>query len=115
MRSLWVYAYVVVPPQPSGRLGTIRALLRDEHASARSDDRTWSGRLVLERHATHILIVSDTVERNRPVNGRLEGELGRLEATFSLTEPLAVANQVAGDRWVADYSGNGHGPNGHGP
>lgn len=107
MRSLWAYAYVIVPPQPSGRLGTIRALLRDEHTAARSETRTWSGRLVLERRATHILVVSDTAERNRLINQQLEGELDRLEATFSLTEALPVADQVVGDKRVADYSGNG--------
>jgi hypothetical protein len=113
MRSLWAYAYVIVPPQPSGRLGTIRALLRDEGAAARSGERTWAGRLVLERYASHILIVSDTTQRNRSINQQLEGELDRLEATFSLTEPLAVADHLEGDRWVANYSGNGHAGNGH--
>jgi len=109
VRSLWVYAYVIVPPQPSGRLGAIRALLRGGGAAARNEQRTWSGRLVLERHATHILIVSDAIERDQPVSERLEEELARLEAGFTVTEPLAVTDQVAGDKWVANYSGNGHG------
>ena len=107
MRSFWVYAYVVVPPQPSGRLGAIRALLKDEQVAARSDARTWSGRVVLERHATHILIVSDKAGQDAPINGRIEGELKRLEATFSVTKPLAVPDQGEGDQWVANYSGNG--------
>jgi hypothetical protein len=55
VRIFWVYAYQIVPPQPSRRLGTIRTLLKDETASARGDARTWSGRLVLERRATKLL------------------------------------------------------------
>lgn len=43
MQMLWAYAYQIVPPQPSNRLGTIRALLRDEAAAARGGARTWSG------------------------------------------------------------------------
>src|SRR5256885_7819566 len=59
MKSLWAYAYRIVPPQPSQRLGTIRTLLKDEALAAHGSARTWSGRLVLEAEATHILIVSD--------------------------------------------------------
>ena len=107
MQGLWAYAYRIVPPQPSRRLGPIRRLLKDENASARGGARTWSGRLVLERVATHILIVSDAPGRTHSINRLLEAELERLEATFSVTEPLAVADHVAGAQWVADYDGNG--------
>ena len=112
MNRLWAYAYQIVPPQPSRRLGTIRTLLKDETAAARGGARTWSGRLVLERHATHILIVSDARARNHPINRQLEAELERLEADFSVTEPLAVAGRAAGVEWLALYGGNGHGGNG---
>jgi len=108
VRSLWAYAYQIVPPQPSSRLGTIRTLLRDETAAAQAEARTWSGRLVLERGATHILIVSDTPGRHHSINRRLEGELERLEATFSVTGPLVVAPDVEGVKGLATYSGNGH-------
>ncbi len=107
MRSLWVYAYEIVPPQPSRRLGAIRALLKDATAAARGGARTWSGRLVQERAATHILIVSDVRGRNRPINRRLEAELERLDAAFSVTLPLAVAGHAAGAKWLATYRGNG--------
>ena len=90
MRVLWVYAYQIVPPQPSGRLGTIRMLLDEETTAARDAARTWSGRIVLERRATHILIVSDGPGRQDTINRRLEAELSRLDARFSVTEPLAV-------------------------
>jgi len=85
----WAYSYQIVPPQPSRRLGTIRTLLRDETAATPRGARTWSGRLVLERRATHILIVSDGPGRSSPINRRLEAELARLDATYSVTEPLA--------------------------
>ncbi len=92
---LWAYAYQIVPPQPSGRLGPIRALLRNATAAARGGARTWSGRLVLERRATHILIVSDAHGRNHPINRQLESELEGLAAAFSVTAPLAVRGGVA--------------------
>jgi len=75
---------------PSGRLGTIRVLLDEETTAARDAARTWSGRIVLERRATHILIVSDGPGRQDTINRRLEAELSRLDARFSVTEPLAV-------------------------
>jgi len=87
----WAYAYQMVPPQPSSRLGTIRTLLHDETVVAHGGARTWAGRLVLGRHTTHILIVSDAPGRSGPINRRLEAELERLEAEFSVTEPLALA------------------------
>jgi len=107
LRSLWAYAYRIVPPQPSRRLGPIRSLLKDETAAARGSVRTWSGRLVLERRATHILIVSDTSGRNHSINRLLEAELERLEAAFTVTEPLVVAGHAAGVEWLATYDGNG--------
>jgi len=110
VKSLWAYAYQIVPPQPSGRLGTIRRLLREGTAAARSGARTWSGRLVLEREATHILIVSDdALGRDHPINRSLEAELERLQTTFFVTEPLVVVDRAAGVKWLADYDGNGHG------
>jgi hypothetical protein len=108
VKSLWAYAYQIVPPQPSRRLGTIRTLLKDEAAAARGGARAWSGRLVLERDATHILIVSDDARgRDHAINRRLEAELERLNATFSVTEPLAVAGHAEGVEWLASYGGNG--------
>ncbi len=107
MRSLWAYAYEIVPPQPSRRLGAIRTLLKDETAAARGGARAWSGRLVLGRRATHILIVSGLRGRNYSINRRLEAELQRLDAAFSVTEPLAVTGRAAGAKWLATYDGNG--------
>ena len=108
MRNLWAYAYEIVPPQPFTRLGAIRAILEDAGAAARAGARTWAGRLVLEQGATHILIVSDAPGRNLSIDHRLEAELARLDARFSVTGPLPVAGPVEGVAGVATYDGNGH-------
>jgi hypothetical protein len=108
VKILWAYAYQIVPPQPSRGLGPIRALLKDETDAAHGGPRTWSGRLVLERRATHILIVSEDVGRNHDINRALEDELGRLNAVYTVTEPLSVADDAAGVKWMASFNGNGH-------
>ena len=108
MNSLWAYAYQIVPPQPARRLGTIRTLLKEEILAAHGGGRTWSGRLVLEPDATHILIVSDDARgRDHPINRRIEAELARLDAAFFVTEPLAVAGRAEGVEWLNRYGGNG--------
>jgi len=106
VRSLWAYAYRIVPPQPSRRLGRIRTLLKEETAAARGAARTWSGTLVLERGATHILIVSDAPERYS-IDRCLEAEIARLGAACSVTEPLAVAGHADEGESLATYEGNG--------
>jgi len=107
MKALWAYAYRIVPPQPSQRLGTIRTLLKDEALAAQGSGRTWSGRLVLEAEVTHILIVSDAPERNPSIDRRLEAEIERLDAAFSVTEPLEVAGYAEGVESLVTYEGNG--------
>jgi len=109
VKDLWAYAYRVVPPQSSQRLGTIRTLLKEETGAAQGSARTWSGRLVLEPDATHILIVSDDIRgRDHPINRRLEAELHRLDAAYTVSEPLAGAGHAEGVEWLATYGGNGH-------
>ena len=87
---LWVYAYEIVPPQPSKRLDRIRALLEGENMAALHGASIWAGRLVLEKKITHILITSDTPGRDRDINGQLDTELERLKAVFSVTEPVEI-------------------------
>ena len=105
---LWVYAYQIVPPQPSKRLDRIRALLEGENLAAISGSGAWAGRLILEQRITHILIVSDTPVRNRDINCQLEAELERLNANFSVTEPLAVPG-AAPDPTVEHATSGGNG------
>jgi hypothetical protein len=104
VRILWVYAYQIVPPQPSSRLGAIRTLLEEETAAARGGARMWAGRLVFERRATHILIVSDDPGHDDSINRRMEAELDRIDAAYSITESLAVAGHAEG---LVTSDGNG--------
>jgi hypothetical protein len=105
---LWVYAYEIVPPEPSKRLDTIRALLEGENLSALGGPGAWAGRLILEHKVVHILIVTDTPVRNREINWKLEAELDRLHATFSVTKPLAVHNARELLEEHPTANGNGH-------
>ena len=92
--ALWAYAYLIVPPQPRSRLERIGAIIDGENLSAEGEARIWTGRLVLERRITHILVVSDSPEQSRAVNRHLEAELTRIGADFSLTTPM----EIPGDR-----------------
>jgi hypothetical protein len=90
-KTMWAYAYRVVPPQAEDRLRTIRTLLDQEHSDAKRRARTWVGRFVLDEQVTHILIVSDSRDQDREVNRRLGDALNELQAEFLLTAPMAVA------------------------
>jgi hypothetical protein len=79
-----------VPPQPKRRLDRIRALLDHEHTAARKDARSWAGRLVLERRATRILIVSDSPDQERAVDHAVVGEVRRLQATLMRTASIEI-------------------------
>ena len=89
-KTLWTYAYHIVPPQTECRLRTITALLDDEHADAQRGTRTWVGRVVFGLRITHILILSDGPGQARDINDRLEAELGELKMGFSISAPMAV-------------------------
>lgn len=93
--TLWAYAYQIVPPQPAHRLRALAALLDRERRHPQLDARTWQGRIVLEPHATHILVVSDSPEVDRETNHLLEAELRKLRAGFAITAPLAVSDETA--------------------
>ena len=88
---VWAYAYRITPPQPKQRLDTIQALLDHEHGVALQEARSWAGRLVLERRATRILIVSDSPDQERAVDHRLASEVRRLQATLIRTVPLEIS------------------------
>lgn len=89
-RTLWAYAYAIVPPQAEGQLGGLGTFLEREHAKAQRLARTWTGRLVHGRRGiTHVLVVTDSPDQGRKVNRLLEGRLRRANAAFSLTLPMA--------------------------
>lgn len=94
-KTLWAYAYGIVPPQAEDQLDAIRILLEKEHSEAQCAARTWTGKLVCEQLVTHILVVSDSPNQSREVNRLLEGGLKQLNAGFSLTVPLALADDEA--------------------
>jgi len=77
------------------RLDAIRTLLEHEHSEAMGEARTWTGKLVCEKRVTHILVVSDSPDQRREVNRLLEGRLTQLKAGFSLTLPMALADEEA--------------------
>ena len=99
-KKMWAYGYQITPPQSEERLAAIQALLDHEHTEAKSRARTWEGRFVHEEAVTHILVVSDDPDQHQAVNQKLEAALTAIEAGYSITAALAVADD--GPRAVAD-------------
>lgn len=93
-RTVWAYAYQIVPPQTKSQLGAVRALLAEEHSTARKGARAWAGRLIVGAKMTRILVVSDSLEHSAEVNQRLEAELHLLQAPFSVGEPVQLPGEV---------------------
>jgi len=93
----WAYAYQIAPPQTADRLRPIATLLAYENQIARREARIWTAKVVLEQHVTHILVVSDDPEQDRKANRRLELALEDLQAAFSITLPMAVDDDGAGE------------------
>ena len=89
-RTLWAYAYEVMPPQGDDEMKGIGTLLSEEHANAQRSARRWVGRMVREPRVTHIMVVSDSPDQTLEVNRRLESRLEGLEARYSLSLPMAV-------------------------
>ena len=91
-KTVWAYAYQILPPQSADRLRAIQSLLDREHMDAQREARTWAGRIVLEPKVTLILVVSDTPAQDREINHRLAAEVTQLQAAMLITTPLAVAD-----------------------
>ena len=94
-KTIWAYAYQIVPPQTADRLRPIQTLLAREHAMAQREARTWGGTVVLEENVTLIMVVSDSPRQNREINKSLEAAIKELQADVLLTTPLAVADEAA--------------------
>jgi len=92
-KTIWAYAYQILPPQGAKRLHAIKTLLDHAHTEAQRGERTWTGRVVVEEQITHILIVSDSPEQNHEVNRQLEAKLQELKAGFAITVPVAVSDE----------------------
>jgi len=83
-KTIWAYAYQILPPQGAKRLHAIKTLLDHAHTEAQR----------VEEQITHILIVSDSPEQNHEVNRQLEAKLQELKAGFAITVPVAVADET---------------------
>ena len=87
---MWAYAYQIVPPQSKRGLDPIRDLLNHEQAAAHNAGRIWASRLVVERRATRILIVTDRPDQGRGVEDTLAAELQRRQMLFTRTTPMEI-------------------------
>jgi hypothetical protein len=87
---LWAYAYRLLPPRATDRMSRILELVHQENAEALRDARTWTARLVAERHVTHVLVLSDTPDLDRGMNRRLQARLRELDVRFTVTLPMRV-------------------------
>lgn len=96
-RTIWAYTYRLSPPLAAQRLRRIRALLAEEQALLAAEQQTWEGRLVVDDRVAHILVLATSPDLTREVNRRIEAELGRLGATFTITLPLEVERDDARD------------------
>lgn len=89
-KLIWAYTYRISPPQAAMRLRRLRALLSEEHAKLADTRDTWEGRLVIEDRVAHILVLSNSPDLTRDSNRRIEAELSRMGAGFTVTVPLAI-------------------------
>ncbi len=93
-KPLWIYAYDITLPDRMSHFLSVQDLLDREHTQAKATARTWSGRVVAEPPMTRILIVADSPAQDRPVNRSLEAELTVLGATFTVSTPVAMADDT---------------------
>lgn len=78
---------------PAARLRALERLLEDEQTIAKREARTWSSRFVVDERVTHILVVSDSQDQGLDINRRLESELARLKAAYSVSPPVPVSDE----------------------
>lgn len=88
--TIWAYAYRLSPPLAPARLHQLKRFLESEQSAARERDGKWEARFVTDERVAHILVLSDSPDLDLLANKRIEEELMRLQAGFSLTVPLAV-------------------------
>lgn len=87
----WAYAYQLHPPQPELRFAKLKVLLRRARLAALRDGRLWTGKIVIEAHITHILVVTDAPDQARSVDRAIDAELKRLKMSFAITGPARVS------------------------
>lgn len=104
-RTLWAYGYELAPPIARARLVGMQAILDAGHAEARARAQVWEGRFVNGEYITHILVVSGTPAQDRKVNHRLEAELMRLDAGYSVSVSLEIVHEPRsppGEDWFTE-------------
>jgi hypothetical protein len=106
-KTLWAYAYEIVPPQDEDQISAIQTLLANEHADAIRSARTWTGTLVCDPLVTQILVVSDSPNQTRDVNRRIESQLRSGHATFRVT-PCMVVTGFEGEGQPTNGGGSPH-------
>jgi len=93
-RALWAYGYEMIPPHREDLMTAIRGLLDQENGEAKREARAWTGRLVTEQQATHVLIVSTSPQLDLEINRKLEAELKALGIEFRVTVPMPVGERA---------------------
>ncbi|MDT8369651.1 MAG: hypothetical protein RQ745_10625 [Longimicrobiales bacterium] len=93
-RVLWAYGYELAPPVARDRLGSMQAVLDAGHTEARKTSEIWEGRFINGDYITHILVVSDTPAQDLDINRRVEAELTRLDAGYSVSASLEVVHDA---------------------
>lgn len=93
-RSLWAYGYELAPPVARDRLGALQAVLDAGHSEAALAAGVWEGRFINGDRITHILVVSDSPAQDGDINRRLEAELRRLEAAYSVSLSLEIVDDL---------------------
>lgn len=88
--SLWAYAYQLLPTRSTDLVRAIADLVNRENTDARGSAHTWRARLVTEPQVTHVLVLSDTPERDRDMNRRLEARLRELDVRFTVSVPMRI-------------------------
>lgn len=89
-RPLWAYGYELKPPVRRTRLKGIKSVLDTGHSDALLAGQVWEARFVNGDDITHILIVCGTPAQDLEVNRRLEAELARMKAGFTMTSSLEI-------------------------
>lgn len=89
-KSLWAYGYELAPPVARARIGGLQAVLDAGHSEAALTTAIWEGRFINGDRITHILVVSDSPAQDADINRRLEAELRRLDAGYSVSVSLEV-------------------------
>ncbi len=92
--DIWAYTYTLNPPLSPAKLREIKDLLSKEQVAAKSRSGTWEARFVADERISHILVLSDTPDLELEANKNLETALRAINASYNLTVPMIVLDEV---------------------